>query len=312
MVLPFDPTISPFPVVPEVIQQGLPEPGLFPYDLIAFGQQFLFRRSWLITITSPLGATLYKDSLRTVFNIEKNSGSFPGKASVQIYGMTDMAKRITGRGVFKLSLSVGYADLILPVLFFADIQRVTNKRQGADLVTTFEIYENAFELQQFCNFSVPIGTDITVATSTLIRLMGLLPGPIIGMVPMNIGPRAFSGSAKENLEQLLELQNLVFTVQNKVVYITQKGVPVNPIAVAVSMGTGLIGSPIVSGPNGLDNILTFTSLINPRLVPGTLVAVVSKFIPKIAKIKTSTFEGDTHGSKWTVKCECVPPRIEVV
>jgi hypothetical protein len=77
----------------------------------------------------------------------------------------------------------------------------------------------------------------------------------------------------------------------------------------ISLETGMIGVPSTN-----NDILQFTSLLNPKLLPGTPISLVSenKSLNGFYKIRKSHFEGDSHDQKWQVTCECIPIQETVI
>lgn len=312
----FDPINPPLTVTPDVLQLGLPDPNIIPYPLPNPG--FAFNRSWLVAFSTPTPAigpppppAIAYNSLRTVFEVEKNAFSTSNKGKITLYNLADLSRMRFVKGV-RMTLAVGYGGqggVTIPIFTNGAIARVRHERKGPDIVSTFEAGEGESALQEaIFNGSFPPGTPVTTIVAAIIGAMGLIQGPTIGLLPLpyNSGT-AFSGPCKTLLDRILVKElGLRWWVSGFVVYIAQSGSASNPVAIAVSEQTGLIGAPNLGSGQGGDNVLTFTSLINPFLVPGTVVTIVSKFLTAIALIKTAKFEGDTHASKWTVACECEP------
>lgn len=290
--------------VPDLVQLGLTD--ALPYNFAAGGLGYLFNRSWKVTLIGLQGPRVY-NSLRTTFEVEKTSFSTSNKAKVTMYNLNDFTRSFYGKGA-KLSLAVGYAGLTIPLFLNADIVRVAQERKGPDILTTYEIGEGERSLtDNIINVSVPAGTSTTVVIAQLIAAMNLVQGSTVGLVPKvyNKGV-VLSGVCRKVLDQILG-PKFEWSVQyGTVVQIAAKGVPTKPLPVVVSMQTGLIGSPNMGSGLGGDNVLTFNHLIDPRLIPGAAIQIISRFISGTAIISKATFEGDTHESKWSVKCECTP------
>jgi hypothetical protein len=286
----------------EYLEEIHPTPPLLPSTPL----DRAFVRSIALSIacdTHPI------NNLRVTFDIERNSFSTPNKGKVQIYNMSDLRRSLYYKGL-QLALSVGYGSIPIP-LYRGWVQDVRDERHSGDIITNIELGENAKEIvNSIVNFAFPAGTtDLVVATS-IITAMGLIPGPIApswlaAPKPYNSGV-AFSSNAKIILDNLVSSRNLNWYVQNQIVTIAEKGQPSSPLIIPVDITTGLLGVPNLSMGQGKDNVLTFEHLLVPYLTPGVVVALESKFIVVTALVKKTVYDGDTHGSKWSVKCECTP------
>lgn len=281
-----------------------------PYNFATGGKQYLFNRSWRLDIGVIGGVSAISyTKLKTVFEIEKTNFSAANTFKIQVYNFSDFTRMaFLDVTLYQLAFSVGYAGLLFP-LTIGDILTVRHERKGPDIVTTFEGGESIVKLtESVCNFGVPAGTDVTTVIAQLTSLMGLVLGPIIGLKPFIYSRGAtFTGSCKSNLDSILKTMGLTWSVQNLVVQIHPNGVPVGTQGSVVSTATGMVGAANLGLGTGSDSICTFTSLINPLYQPGSLVTIKGRDVITPAVIKTAKFEGDTHDSKWTVKCECTNP-----
>lgn len=299
---------------PQVQQIDLGDPNALPYNVGASPGSFLYNRTWLVTFLSlaagPPAPSTY-NSLRTVFEIEKNAFSTANKGKITVYNLNDLSLMRYMKGG-TMSLALGYGGIgapTIPIFTNAAIWRVHHERKGPDIASTFESGEGEKNLQEsFFNASFPAGTPVTTVINALIAAMGLVVGPQVAVKPLvyNNGV-TFSGSCKDALDLVVKKQlGLQWWINGYTVVIAPSAASAIPGAVLVSVATGLIGTPNYGMGSGGDNVLTFTSLINPFLIPGTPVSLVSNFITALAVVKTAKFEGDTHSNKWTVTCECTP------
>lgn len=309
MTLGLDPTLAPSLLAPNIPQTNLSDPNTVPY-LIGGGVNpgYLFNRTWIVSI-GPLGVGPPINNLRVTFDIERNSFSTPNKGKVQIYNMSDLRRSLYYKGL-QLALSVGYGSIPIP-LYRGWVQDVRDERHGGDIVTNIELGENAKEIvNSVINLPFPAGTTDLVIANAVIASMGLVPGPIapiwLATPKVYSSGTAISGNSKTILDNLVNARNLNWFVQNQVVTIAQKGQPAVPLIIPVNITTGLLGTPNLTMGQGKNNVLTFEHLLVPYLTPGVLVELESKFIFSTAVVKKAVYDGDTHGSKWSVKCECTP------
>lgn len=295
----------------------LPDPNKTSYNPGTLN--FQFNRSWLVSFSGigpavgpppPPSPSSY-NSLRTLFEIEKTAASTANKGKISLYNLDNVSRQNYLKGT-RMSLAVGYGGpggITIPIFSNAAIWRVHHERKGPDIISSFESGEGESELQaSIFNQSFPAGTPVTTVIAAIISAMGLVQGPVVGLKPLvyNNGT-SFSGSCKAALDRVITKDlKLNWWIQGFAVLISPSGSASIVGAVPVNVTTGLIGTPNVGQGQGGDNVLTFTSLINPFLVPGTPVTISSTFVTGSAVVKLAKFEGDTHTSKWTVTCECTP------
>lgn len=281
-----------------------------PVAALATGQ-YAFNRRWLVQIASLVPRAY--NTLRTVFELEQTTFSMANKGKISVYNMGDISRSlILPQGVTRIILSVGYGALSTAPLFpiyDGYIWSITNKRQGPDIVSEFELSQGGAQIgASVVNLTFPAGTTNAAVVAALIALMpGIVPGPQIGLKPFTY-PRGvvIKGSVKDNLDKLLGQQGLVWHVLGGVLYIHPKSLSPVPAPVLVTETTGLIGTPNLTAPQGGARTVSFECLINPKVFPGAQVALVSRLITTPLVVRTVKVSGDTHGSKWTQTCEGTP------
>jgi hypothetical protein len=307
MVGPFDPVNTTVPATPDAMQIANPDPALVSTPTYIFpGGGYLFNRSWLVSLAGASGVPQGFNSLRTVFEVEKTAYPQANKAKIQLYNINEFTRRNYFKGAL-ISLSVGYNEILTPLLTNASPLQVVDERKGPDIITSFEIEESGMSLAlSVINVPYPAGTTTTALVAQVVSAMGLVLGPSTGLIPKTaMSGGVLSGKCSDVLSRLLG-PSLQWSVQGAVVQITQKGQPALPTVVPISEATGLLGSPNLGLGKGGTNTLIFSHLMTPLLLPGTAVALTSRFLTVSAIIMNATFDGDTHGNKWTVKCECNP------
>lgn len=249
-------------------------------------------------------ASAQNSGLRTVFDIDKTSQSSSNKAKIEIHNLSASSRQQFQKGT-QLWLQAGYKGL-MKTLYVGDANPngVRSKREGADIVTSFECgnFEKNLVYSHF-DKSYPAGVAFSQIVSELALAIGADIGVIIGM-PMATSNMGFTatGSIKDSLDTLLKPQNMEWHIDNNTINIYPKGQHLGETAILVSNDpknpTGLIGVP----SNG-DGFVEFISLLNPDIAPGVAVQLVSETINGFFKIRRAHYEGDTHGEKWQVTCE---------
>jgi len=285
----------------------LPDPNLASYDFSNGSTQFLFSRFWSLSLGTE--GTTYTD-LHIVFDIEKNQVSTSNKGKIQIYNLNDLSRQKYIKGT-QIIFKAGYQGLVGTL--FAGTQgaasRVINERKGPDIITTFELGDAERELTtSVFNKSYPGGSTYSQVLLDLVDAMGLTKGTVIlppeALADVYSSTVVLSGSVRQLLDEHVKKHNLTWSVDNAVVNVAPVGTPFQPEAVAVNQSTGMIGVPTMG--NAGDNIVTFISLLNPKLKPGALCAITSTLVNGLYIVQNAHYEGDTHGDKWQVTCECSP------
>lgn len=296
---------------------SLPDPNLLDYN---FGgqSQYLFGRSWAFSIGLPGSpGNLYAmqsvgdspaqftTNLRIEMDIQKTSLSSSNKAKFKIYNFSDQSRQSYVKGL-QFTLNAGYQNIV-DTIFVGNISsRVMQERKGNLIITSFECGDGEQELySNYINNTYPKKTPAQKIITDLVSGLGLSVGVVSGLqnVIYNNGFIA-SGGIKQILDRMLKKQNLEWSVQNGQVQIIPIKSHNGDTAVVVNQTTGLIGVP--SKADGGDSIVTFSSLMNPKLVPGVPVQLTSDLFSGIFKVKNAHFDADSHGPKWQVTCECVP------
>lgn len=309
-------------------------------------QQYLFRRSYSITIGQvgktpalqysnfPLPGINYTvnppSGLRVSFSVEKNSIGSANKSKVEIYNLATQSRQSIGKATV-IRLNVGYNGLTDTLITgIVHPKGLASKRSGGDIITTMEIGdgESAIMLNRL-DKAYPPGTTLATVLGDLGTAMsipvdgspvGVSAGISLGIPNITFGRGlSLTGTCRESLNMLLKNYGLTWSVQNGALSIiplqahhgataivVSSGVSANPYgpsSFSLRESTGLLGTPSTNG-----NFTEFTALLNPRLVPNALVQLKSEntALNKFYKIMSAHYEGDTHDSKWQVKCQCVP------
>lgn len=292
------------------------------YDFSDGGSRFLFGRQWAVKFGNPIGTqgafdlVVKYDELRTVFEIEKNSTFNSNKAKVHIYNLNDASRKRYVKGMV-LSLDAGYSQ---PVnIFTGNISGLVNhERKGPDIISTFECGDGEKNLiTATINKNWPVGYEVSLIVQDLIAAAGFPTRYISPLIATFKTKGAFTATStvQKALGDLLtglvgpsSPKGFVFQIEGGAIQILPAGgsILTTANAIEVSAKTGLIGVPGVA--SGGDNVLKFTTLLNPKLFPGTLIHLTSKIITGFFVVRKVAIEGDSHGPKWQMSCDCAPPR----
>lgn len=247
--------------------------------------------------------------LRTHFSIEKTSESTPNSAKISIYNLNETSRSFCEKKGQALILSVGYAPYgmkpITEILFQGDTGKVSSAQNGPDWITTFEVGdgEKALTNKNF-NKVFQKSYNLRGMIDEVVSSLGFTKGAMEGITDkIYNSPVVLSGGTKEILDQLSAEAGVEWSVQNGEVQMLPKHGATKDEVVVISKNTGLINVPIKG-----DDDIEVECLIQPKLIPGRRVQIVSRTFNGIYRIRKATFEGDTHEGDWKAKLECVSPK----
>ena len=268
------------------------------------GSQQLFGRFCRVTIFKNGEPTAYVyENLRVTFEISKTGVGYSNKASISLTNLNQKSRIKFVKG-FTIKLEAGYENLN-ELLYFGDIIKVTTERKGTDTTTKFEVGDAERQLTSaiFDN-SYPSGTQLVTIIQDLIKAMGVQQSTVIGIPDFTFGKGiAINGSVKRSLDKLLNARKLEWSIQNGSIQIMPISKHSGENAVVLSKDSGLIGVHSIT-KTGYE----FDSLLNPKLMPGRAVKLISSTYSGFFKLNKVTFSGDTHGHNWHAKCEAVKVR----
>jgi hypothetical protein len=295
-----------------------PQTGLFVYIP---GSQYLFKRGYAVSIGPPnqtaalqYGTIGAKPApLRVRFEIEKTMfGASPNHSKIEIYNLSTLSRQNIKKG-YLIQLQAGYNNLI-NTIFNGNVFLGKSERHGADIITSYECLDGGGSIV-FARLdkSYPAGSTLVqvlqdaataMSVSSNLNSQGIGAGIAVG-IPNVVFNKGFvaNGPCKNTLDKLLAPVGLEWTIDNNNLNVIPKQNYDGNSAVVVSAETGMIGVP-----SNNEFFTQFTSLINPKIYPGSLVQLVSEnqALNGFYKVRKAKYEGDSHDNKWQVACECTP------
>lgn len=266
--------------------------------------QYLFGRQYSVSIGPPGNVSAFKyTALQIKFDINKLSAGTSGKSKIEIVNLSTQSRQSFNKG-YNVLLQAGYKGLI-ETLFLGQIVNAISVKGNTETTTTMECgdAESAIVFATL-DKTYPEGSTLVQIIQDLAKSMGVNAGVARG-IPEKVFGTGFTatGSISSSLDKLLRNQNLEWSIQNGNININPINATIGLTAIVVSAETGMIGIP--SNNAGFTQ---FTSLLNPKLIPGALVQLISEntALNGFYKIRRSHFEGDSHANKWQVECEVVP------
>ena len=256
----------------------------------------------------PGSAGLSWSELSIEFAVEHSSGRTPNKCEVTIYNLSDFSVGFLEQTPgLTLQLLAGYKT-IGPSLLFSGWVRPRDVRTawtGADRLTTISSEDSGPNLAwQDADFSE--GYQGRVSRSKILldiaASMGLGVRYIDPKVtdPVWLGP-AFVGSARRALDQVLDGSGARWTIQNGQLVVLKGENTLPDEAVLLSAETGLVGDP-----ERTDKGLNIVSLLQPSIVPGSIVSIASKAASGFYKAVKVSHAGAIRGNEFYTTIEAKP------
>ncbi|ODN40966.1 phage protein [Piscirickettsia litoralis] len=275
-----------------------------------------FNRKWSLKIGEAGKTGIEITELNIKFDITKtDESSDQNKASITVYNLNDSDISRLKKGL-ALILSVAYDDQPLVTLFAGQVSGFDTHREQASRATLIQCSDGYMPLKETFSFSTfPSGTNALQIVQSLIKDLtadGSISKSEItdqDTLTRHIFSNGYyvAGLTRDALQTLLGSLFMKFSIQGGVIYIssalrtnTQKQ------ALLLTPDTGLIDSPRITAfnPNGLErenipnNGLQITSLVNPRIVPHSIVKVETQYINSFYRVSKINHRGETLGKNW--------------
>lgn len=272
-----------------------------------------YERYASVTVGRPGEDGVEITNLRITFEVVKTSESNANTAKISIYNLKESNRSRFEERDLTVILKAGYSGLnnsdgAIGILFKGNITKASSQRAGADYVTIIESGDAQKELME-TNFekSYSEGTTLKTIVNDLIASFGT-NGVAKGVVKditadKLINGGAFSGKAKEILNDLTKRMGIEWNIQDGAIHI-EKGISKSETtAVLLNSRTGLIGFP-VKREDGIQAV----SLLNYEIKPNKSVKIESDELPEtsgIFRVRKATYSGDTHGAQWVTAFEAI-------
>lgn len=263
----------------------------------------LFNRAWTVQLQRDDQNTAIRyNNLRVTFDIDKKNSGTANKGKIDVWNLDLNSRQQFVKGVI-ITLVAGYEGFT-DLIFKGNVSKVVTERKGPDIVTSFECGEGEQEIAYgLFNQSYPPKTSYAQVFRDILselQLAGISTGIVLGIPVLTYSTGVtFSGTVKDALDNLTENIGATWSIQSgKFQMIPNKGFN-GEQAIFVSEETGMIGV----ASQGTE-FTQFTSLLNPKIVPGCAVQISSQAILGQFKVNRAKYEGDSHGQKWQVYCEC--------
>jgi hypothetical protein len=282
----------------------------------------LFGRKWSVQIDR----TTF-DDFDMSFSVVKTTKAEPNTCELVLYNLSDDARgALEGTPLIKIAaksgpakhqhkgipvrISAGYEEAD-SVIWQGDLRTVESEKSGTEWVTKLGSGdgEQAFQRSRI-NLSFGRGTQILTVMQALAKALGIGVGNLPLYIPrlaasptaaqMGAHGLSISGSAATHLTYITQSVGLEWSIQDGVLQVTERGLPVLGQVVLVSPSSGMVEEPSIDN----EGVLTVKMLMIPNVVPGSVIVVQSARINGNFRIETATYEGDTSGQPWYITANC--------
>jgi hypothetical protein len=260
------------------------------------------------------------DNLQINFHIKKSSShkDSPDRCKIKVYNLSNESLSKLNSEYMAASLKCGYKETGLRQLYSGEITYFHTNKSGVDRITEINIGSSYLDLHDTdVSEVVPAGATVEEVIERIRKSManvakGIYSGD--GIRKQAIYGYPLSGTAKQMLDEVSEVYDLEYRIDDRTLYINDsKGSVGGTIDVPVlSTETGLIELPYYTSgdrrrkkknPAKKEGI-EFTSLLNVDIKPGRLVKLETEEFNNFYKVDSAEYMGDYRGQEWYVKAYC--------
>lgn len=269
-----------------------------------------FGRRYQLVIGSASDGIAF-DNLRVSFEITKTLDKQPNPGKISIYNLNRDHRGAVLSGQYKtVALSVGYE--VLRLIYAGDVTRANVESQGMDKLTELECGDgNVAFTSARVNMTLPPGTTDAQAA---VALAGTLPNTSRGtMVVTRTGgsgrSKVYCGNTRDHLSNLAHANNADWSIQDGQLVMLPSNAALAGEGALISDETGMIG-----GPKQTDNGLEVKCLLNPEILVGGVVRIVSieSTYSGDYKVVSVKHTGDSLEGDWTSDLTCIGGKFQKV
>lgn len=281
-----------------------------------------FDRKYLLQIgDAETGDGLSINDLQITFKVRKsvNNKNKIDRCSISVYNLSNssLAFLETDYPVAILSCGYGSQDSVVR-LFYGEVVEVETTKRGVDRVTKIDITPSFSELTfQVMSELVPENGTVEDVIEVIRKQTSLGKGVYKGAALSRriVYGYPLSGTPKEMLDRVCEVYKLEWRIDGESLYINDYSTvdsELQELAPVISPATGLLQLPYYF--KGSDKKSTtdeknatgikFTALLNPNVIPGTIVRVDYEDNSDYYRVEEVDYTGDFRGNNWYMICVC--------
>jgi hypothetical protein len=264
-------------------------------------------------VARPLtrGEQLEITDLRIRFKVERSLAKTPNQADLWISNLAESTRADLEVKPLAVQLNAGF-DGEARLLFDGDLRFGMSEQDGPTWTTLMQLgdgdraYANAR-----VNRSYKDGTTYRTVLTDVAHSMGVeLPKRLATDPALDaqfLTGASVAGYSRDVLSEVLPF-GYHWSFQNGNLEILRDDQVSSTTAILIDKDHGLIGSPKFGSPprSGKPPHVTVKCQINPELVPGCLVELVSRAKSGFFRAEKVRHLGDTHGNEWRTEVEIKP------
>lgn len=271
----------------------------------------LFDRFVVLDIELKSGDAVRTDGLRVSFEVFKTITTSNNTAKISVWNLSRATRDAIREKDAFVRVQAGYRqDILQEILFSGNVAYIIHNQDSADIVTEIELQDGLKEIRDTrLVLSFGPNTDFQTILSEIISKLGIDRGFIDSQSGKFLGGYAYSGPARDALDEITQKFGLQWSIQNNELQIVKQNNPIGKEAVLINKDTGMIQSPeklyFEDSQVGVENEPEWKviSLMNPRLVPGATVRVESSIVNGTFIIDNVRHIGDTRGPDFISEIE---------
>lgn len=258
------------------------------------------------------------NDLQITFDISKSTDNKKktNSAAIEIYNLNPEQVKLLDTDYPAAVLSVGYLNAgNIKRIFAGQVNHVSTRKQGTDLVTQLQIGSGYVELNhQLLSEIIPPGSEAKVVADKLLKALGVSRGVInsVNLSSEVIHGYPLMGSPKEALDELCAKYSCHWQVDDDVLYIHDNDRANNEDfnqAYVISAYTGLIENAYrVSGSRKRSKKdkakkpgIQMKILLNPDINAGDIIRLEDTFITGWFRVDSLRHSGSWRGSNWVTE-----------
>lgn len=243
--------------------------------------------------------------LRIAFSALKSiSGMGLNKMDCTIYGLKESSRDIFQKDVeqqklVNIQLKIGYQG-DLKTIFSGQLHRGNSKLTSNGYETAFQCLDGGYDFFHSFTSRTVAGKDNAIDS-----ILGDMPNTEKGKVTkfqQLARPKVLMGNSYNLLRNMVG-ENESIHIEKGRVNILKDNEVIKTSVPLIDAESGLIDTP-----ERESGIVTFTSVLNPFIVPAgkvNLVSAVAKHLNGFYKVDTIGYKGDTEGTDWNQKVTCL-------
>lgn len=253
--------------------------------------------------------------LHITFDISKMSDNSKkdNTATIDIYNLSKEKQRFLEKSYISAVLEVGYVGTGLKRLFAGKVVDASTRSKEGDVITTLRIGAAYTELNhKTLSKLIPDGSTVKDVLEEVAEALGTSRNLITGVNCNNpvLDGYPISGTPKSVLNEVCNANKMEWSLDDDVLYVRDKGdshTQNMESVVVISQASGLIERPyLTKSPDGKSKAnketkksgLQFRCLLNPELVPGSLIKLEYEELTGHYRIDSIRAFGGWRDNNW--------------